>query len=169
MKKILITIFLIFVGFVKAQKLDKEIKKDSIKTEVVEVITSYTPKVTDAEKIKHKPIIEFTRNVDKKKLEYHFDTAPVASTFVPEGVKMKVIDIGEKERIFVNYLAFGFAPYGGRLFSFGRFRCPSTGGKMDFNHLWTDHRFFLVGHGFGRGGGVLSADVSFRQRSHGPG
>ncbi len=108
MRKVVI-IWLAFIGIsVNAQDEPKEIKKDSIKTETVEVITSYTPKVTDAEKIKRIPEIEFSRNIDKKKLDYEFKVKPVASTFIPKGVQMKVIKQEDKERIFKNYIKAGF-------------------------------------------------------------
>ncbi len=105
-----ILIYISVLGFMSAyaQEPDTTIQKDSIATEVVEVMTSYKPKVTDSDKIKHKPIIEFTRNIDKKKLDYRFNTMPVASTFVPKGVKMKSMRMGERERLYNNYIALGY-------------------------------------------------------------
>lgn len=91
-----------------AQKTPIKKAKDTIKTEVVNVVTSYAPKVTDAFKIKRKPVIKLSNNVDKKALNYTIVSVPVASTFVPKSGVLKGIDVGKKERIYNNYVALGF-------------------------------------------------------------
>lgn len=109
MKKYIITTLLVcFCKLSFAQETPNEKAKDSIKTEVVNVVTSYAPKVSDAFKIKRKPVITLAKNVDKKKLEYNIASVPVASTFVPRSGTMKGIDVGKKERIYDNYVALGF-------------------------------------------------------------
>ncbi|CAA0171170.1 hypothetical protein [Tenacibaculum maritimum] len=98
---------LLFVGqFIIAQ--DKpSIKKDTIKTEVINVVTSYAPKVTDAFKIKKKPAIKHSKNTERKALEYTMFSVPVASTFIPKSGTMKTIDLGEKEHLYNNYFSLG--------------------------------------------------------------
>ena len=96
------------LGQVFSQKKPK--KKDSI-VEVINVITSYTPTISDAFKIKKTPKIILSNTTSKKKLSYSIFSAPVASTFVPKSGVVKGIDVGKKERLFDNYLALGFGNY----------------------------------------------------------
>ncbi|MDY0780186.1 TonB-dependent receptor [Tenacibaculum sp. IB213877] len=109
MKKYVI-LLLMFVGkFTFAQEETSITKKnDTIKTEVVNVVTSYAPKVTDAFKIKRKPVIHLSKEVDKKELEYQIISVPVASTFIPQSGTLKGINLGKQERLFDNYLSAGF-------------------------------------------------------------
>lgn len=104
-------IFLAFVGnAIFAQDKPKtEKKKDTIiKTEVIEVITSYAPKVTDAFKLKRKPVITLSKKVQRKPLDYKIQSVPVASTFKPKSGVLRGIDVGDRERLFNNYLSLGF-------------------------------------------------------------
>lgn len=112
MKKILyILVFLIgsFSGF--TQEKNREKAKDSIKTEVIEVITTYNPKLADATKIKKNPKVKVFEKNKKKKLEYTIFSAPVASTFIPKTGAIKGINIGEKERIYENHIKAGFGNF----------------------------------------------------------
>jgi len=109
MKKYSFVLILIMsLGQVFSQKKPK--KKDSI-VEVINVITSYTPTISDAFKIKKTPKIILSNTTSKKKLSYSIFSAPVASTFVPKSGVVKGIDVGKKERLFDNYLALGFGNY----------------------------------------------------------
>ncbi|WP_299711282.1 hypothetical protein [uncultured Tenacibaculum sp.] len=109
---IVVTIAMFVVGFSVAQSKPKpktEKSKDSIiKTEVVEVVTSYAPKVTDAFKIKKKPVIKLSDKAKRKSLEYKIQPVSVASKFKPKSGVLKGIDVGERERLFDNYLSLGF-------------------------------------------------------------
>ncbi len=49
----------------KAQEKTKQ-ANDTIKTEVIKVVTSYVPKITDAFKIKQKPMVSSTKETEKK-------------------------------------------------------------------------------------------------------
>ena len=97
------------------EKKGNEKAKDTIKTEVVNVVTSYVPKITDAFKIKQKPIIKHTKNTEKKALQYQIFSVPVASTFIPKSGVMKKVDLGKKERLYDNYFSVGlgnkFTPF----------------------------------------------------------
>ena len=109
MKKYSFVLILIMsLGQVFSQKKPK--KKDSI-VEVINVITSYTPTISDAFKIKKTPKIILSNTTSKKKLSYSIFSVPVASTFVPKSGVVKGIDVGKKERLFDNYLALGFGNY----------------------------------------------------------
>ena len=109
MKKYSFVLILIMsIGQVFSQK--KPRKKDSI-IEVINVITSYTPTISDAFKINKTPKIILSNTTSKKKLSYSIFSAPVASTFVPKSGVVKGIDVGKKERLFDNYLELGFGNY----------------------------------------------------------
>lgn len=110
MKK-LVYIFLFFGFYLSLNAQDKpstETAKDTIKTEVINVVTSYTPTIADAFKIRKNPILKFSKRSEKKKLEYNIFSAPVASTFKPKSGKVKGVDVGKRERLYNNYLAGGF-------------------------------------------------------------
>ena len=111
-------IFLIFFGFLSSMAQKSPVKKtvpikqtDTVKTEVVEVITTYNPKIANAKKIKKNPIIKFLNRSKRKKLVYNIFSVPVASTFIPKSGVVKGIDVGVKERIYDNYIAAGFGNY----------------------------------------------------------
>lgn len=110
MKKYITIFLLMFAGkFVFAQdKPTIKKAKDTIKTEVINVVSSYTPKVTDAFKIKKKPTIKLSDKSQKKKLSYQIFPAPVASTFTPKKGALKGVDFSEREKLYKNYLAVGF-------------------------------------------------------------
>ena len=105
------TLFLICFVFLSLNAQKKEVAKDTVKTEVVNIVTKYNPKIADAKKIKKNPKIKLLKKNEKKKLEYTIFSAPVASTFIPKSGAVKGIDIGVKERIYKNYLAAGFGNY----------------------------------------------------------
>ena len=109
---ILVVILMVSTLHVFSQKKSKKgVKnKDSI-IEVINVVTSYTPKISDAFKLKKSPKIILSENTKKKKLSYAIFSAPVASTFVPKSGVVKGIDVGIKERLYDNYLALGFGNY----------------------------------------------------------
>lgn len=103
-------VVLLMANFGMAQTKPKtEKSKDTIiKTEVVEVVTSYAPKVTDAFKIKKKPVIKLSDKAKRKSLNYIIKPVSVASKFKPKSGVLKGIDLGDRERLFDNYLSLGF-------------------------------------------------------------
>lgn len=124
MRRLLLFICFIIFNFSFAQK-EAIVKKDTIaktkavvkndtiiKTEVIDVVTAYAPKITDAFKIKKNPTIILAEGSEKKKLDYKILSIPVASTFQPKKVEVKKLKIPEKERIFPNYVAFGLGNSG---------------------------------------------------------
>lgn len=111
MKNYTVLLGLMFIGKVSFAQTETSVKKAKdtiIKTEIVNVVTSYAPKVTDAFKIKQKPIIKLSEDVKKKILDYNFISVPVASTFIPKSGTLKGIKIEKKERLFNNYVFLGF-------------------------------------------------------------
>jgi len=111
MKKYSLLFVLVFASSLLFSQEKKEKKKDTVTTEVINVITSYTPTIADAFKIKKSPKIILSKNTKKKKLAYKIFSAPVASTFIPKSGVVKGIDVGKKERLFDNYVAVGYGNY----------------------------------------------------------
>ena len=105
------TLLLILFAFLSINAQKKDQPKDTVKTEVVNVVTKYNPKIADAKKIKIDPKIKLLKQNEKKKLKYTIFSAPVASTFIPKSGVVKGIDVGVKERVYKNYLALGFGNY----------------------------------------------------------
>lgn len=112
-KSILLLLCLVFAStqVFSQKKSKKEKAKDTLKPTVVNVITSYTPTISDAFKIKKSPRIVLSKNTQKQKLTYKIFSAPVASTFVPKSGVVKGIDVGKKERLFDNYVAAGYGNF----------------------------------------------------------
>ncbi|CAI8332294.1 MAG: Uncharacterised protein [Polaribacter sp. SA4-10] len=107
---LLLLLFFSFLGL-KAQEKKKEMETDTVKTEVVNVITAYNPKIADANKIQRTPEIKLSEKSKKKQLKYTISSIPVASTFMPKTGVVKGIDVGVKERVYDNYIAGGFGNY----------------------------------------------------------
>jgi hypothetical protein len=111
MKKGFLILTCISVFNVFSQKKTTEKVKDTLKTEVVEVVTTYNPKIADANKITINPIINLLEKTKKQPLKYTLFSIPVASTFIPKTGVIKGIDVGVKEKIYGNFVAVGFGNY----------------------------------------------------------
>jgi len=108
MQKLPITfLFLLISGILVAQKT----KKDTLKTEEITVIKSYTPKISDAFKIKTNPTIKNKELFKKEKVNYHINSVPVASTFTPSKGKVQGIKRSPKEKLYNSYVSGGFGNY----------------------------------------------------------
>ncbi|QVY65311.1 hypothetical protein [Polaribacter sp. Q13] len=105
------TLFLLYFSFLSLNAQKKEQAIDTVKTEVVNIVTKYNPKIADAKKINKNPTIKLLKSNEKKKLEYTIFSAPVASTFIPKSGVVKGINVGIKERVYQNYLAAGYGNY----------------------------------------------------------
>ncbi|WP_197474511.1 hypothetical protein [Tenacibaculum ovolyticum] len=103
----LLVLFVISIANSQEKNAPEKTKDTIIKTEVVKVVTSYVPKITDAFKIKQKPIIKHTKETQKKELEYKIFSVPVASTFIPKSGVMKKVDLGKREQLYPNYFSLG--------------------------------------------------------------
>ena len=86
-------------------------RKDSLNPEVVNVISSYTPTISDATKIKKKPSVKILDRSKKKKMTYAIFSIPVASTFVPKKGKIKEIEIEDLSDFYNNYITLGFGNF----------------------------------------------------------
>lgn len=105
---VLLVLFVITIANSQEKKVPEKANDSIIKTEVVNVVTSYVPKITDAFKIKQKPLIVHSKETQKKELEYTIFSVPVASTFIPKSGAMKKIELDKKEALYLNYFSLGF-------------------------------------------------------------
>ncbi len=113
MRKLLITsLTLLITGVAFSQ----ETKKDTLKTEEINVVKPYTPTISNAFKVTSNPKIEDTSTIEKEKVTYSIFSIPVASTFTPSKGKAKGVVKEPKERLFQNYISAGFGNFKSPLF-----------------------------------------------------
>ena len=105
--KILILVLLITNTISFAQKK----KKDTIGTEVINVVKPYTPTVSDAFKIKSSPEINDSQISKKKEIQYSIFSIPVASTFTPAKGKAKVLRVDPSAPVYDNFITAGFGNF----------------------------------------------------------
>ena len=110
-KGFILVVTLASIVSVNAQKKPVDKVIDTVKTEVVEIVTKYNPKIADAKKIKKNPTINLLKKNKKEQLAYTIFSAPVASIFIPKSGVVKGVDVGVKERLYKNYLALGYGNY----------------------------------------------------------
>lgn len=85
--------------------------KDTINTEVVNVVKPYTPKISDAFKLKEIPSIDDEETATKKEIKYNIFSIPVASTFTPSKGKAANVDKAKKVKLYDNYTSVGVGSY----------------------------------------------------------
>jgi hypothetical protein len=86
-------------------------EKDSIQTEIIHVITSFNPHISEAYKIKDKPAIHSTTFL-KKNVSYKIAPSPINSAFEPNIGSYKSVKLPPKTRSFPNYIKAGYGSYG---------------------------------------------------------
>ena len=101
---IFIALFIVVISF--AQKK----QKDTIDTQVINVVRAYSPTVSDAFKIKTNPKI--TDSILKKEVSYAISSAPVASTFTPAKGKPKAVKVFPSEPVYTNFITAGLGNFG---------------------------------------------------------
>lgn len=107
MKKIFSTLFTCILTFsVSAQK-----EKDSVSTEVINVVTSYKPTISDAFKAKDNPVIESKTNT-KNNLNYKINSTPIRSVFTPNIGGYKSAKIKRAKKAYPDYIKVGYGNYG---------------------------------------------------------
>jgi hypothetical protein len=99
-----ITIVLVaFLAFAFSQ----ERTKDTIDSQTVNVIKSYTPTISDAFKIKDIPSLNDANTQQKKEIKYNIFSIPVASTFTPAKGKAEGVDKAKPVKLYDNYASLG--------------------------------------------------------------
>ena len=85
--------------------------QDSIDTQVVNIVKPYTPKISDAFKLKQTPSL-FNSETTQKAVKYTIFSIPVASTFTPAKGTSVGLEKLKKEKLFQNYASLGLGNYG---------------------------------------------------------
>jgi len=112
-------IALIVLLFVSGLIFGQDKSKDTIGTEVINVVKPYTPTVSDAFKIKTAPVVDARSISAKKPIVYSIFSAPVASTFTPDKGNAKILRVNPSPPVYENYVSAGFGNFstpGGELF-----------------------------------------------------
>ena len=107
---LVIAILVWFTPFAFAQESNRQ-TNDTINTEVVNVVKPYTPKISDAFKVKEIPSISDDLALKRKSIKYNIFSIPVASTFVPAKTLASSIEKSAPLRLFDNYVSAGVGSY----------------------------------------------------------
>ncbi|MFC4721537.1 TonB-dependent receptor [Geojedonia litorea] len=86
-------------------------EKDTINTDVVNVVKPYTPTISDAFKIKETPTLDDSTTAVKKQVKYNIFSIPVASTFTPAKGKAAAVDKEKPVKLYDNYASVGAGTY----------------------------------------------------------
>ncbi len=99
----------LFSGFVCTVATGQE--KETLDTERVVIVKTYTPTISDAFKIKSTPVLNDSVTQQKKQLRYSIFSVPVASTYTPEKGRAANIDRPKPIDIYDNYATLGFGNF----------------------------------------------------------
>lgn len=86
-------------------------EKDTITTDVINVVKPYTPTISDAFKVKTTPTLDDNATTEKKPIDYNILSVPVASTFTPTKGKAATIEREKASPLYDNYATLGFGSY----------------------------------------------------------
>ena len=100
----------LFTSFAFAQESNRT-TKDTINTEVVNVVKPYTPTISDAFKVKEIPSLDDEVTESRKEVKYNIFSIPVASTFTPAKATAAAVDKTEPVKLYDNYASFGVGSY----------------------------------------------------------
>jgi len=85
-------------------------KKDTLNTEVINVVKPFNPTVSDAFKIRRNPNLEVDSITKPKNFKYHIISIPVVSTFIP--ARGNYVRLKTKQNIiYNNFISGGFGSY----------------------------------------------------------
>lgn len=102
-----IAILLLSSSIVIAQ----ERENDTIDAGTVNVVKPYTPKISDAFKIKETPSLNDSTTGQKKEIKYNIFSIPVASTFTPAKGRAATVDKEKAVKLYDNYASLGVGTY----------------------------------------------------------
>ncbi|WP_240315463.1 TonB-dependent receptor [Aquimarina longa] len=86
-------------------------EKETLETERVVIVKTYTPTISDAFKVKSTPVLNDSVTQQKKEIKYSIFSAPVASTFTPAKGRAANIDRPKPIDIYDNYATLGFGSF----------------------------------------------------------
>lgn len=104
-----IILFILSLNVVVSMAQEQE--NDSIDAGTVNVVKPYTPKISDAFKIKETPSLNDSTTAKKKEIKYNIFSIPVASTFTPAKGKAATVDREKPVRLYDNYASLGVGTY----------------------------------------------------------
>lgn len=128
----ILAIFFI-ANLANAQDKDKEKEEETIGTEVVNVVRSYTPTISDAFKIKQTPSLNDKETTKKKEIKYSIFSFPVASTFTPAKGKAEGLKKAKKEKLYNTYVSLGLGNYNTAALDFYTSRAISRDETFDIS------------------------------------
>lgn len=106
MNKLLILISLSFFSWV----IYAQQPKDTLNTEVINVVKPYQPSISDAFKINEAPEV-VPESTGKEAVQIKIKSVPVASTFTPSKGKAKGVSKPKKIPVYNNYISLGLGNY----------------------------------------------------------
>ncbi|PCJ96263.1 MAG: TonB-dependent receptor [Flavobacteriaceae bacterium] len=131
-KRIVIGVFFMgLFGCVQAQEVE------NIGTETVTVIKPYSPTISDAFKVRSTPNLNDSIVLQKKEIEYHIFSVPVASTFTPAKGKAANVEKTPPPTLFNSYASVGLGNFNNALVDFYTSRSFNRGEDLldvGFNH-----------------------------------
>ncbi len=89
----------------------QERENDTIDAGTVNVVKPYSPKISDAFKIKETPTLNDSTTGQKKDVKYNIFSIPVASTFTPAKGKAATVDKEKPVKLYDNYASLGVGTY----------------------------------------------------------
>ncbi|MCX2679557.1 TonB-dependent receptor [Galbibacter sp. EGI 63066] len=125
-----------FSAIAQEKETDEKEEEEGIGTEVVDVVKSYTPTISDANKIQEKPSLNDSITTTKKNIDYTIFSVPVASTFTPSKGKATTLKKAAREQLYNSYLSLGLGNYNTALVDFYTSRDFNRDETFDvlFNH-----------------------------------
>ncbi|WP_046758422.1 TonB-dependent receptor [Kordia jejudonensis] len=131
-----ILVIFFIANLANAQDDDKKKDKDkdkNIGTEVVNVVRSYTPTISDAFKIKQTPSLNDKETNKKKEIKYSIFSFPVASTFTPAKGKAEGLKKAKREKLYNTYVSLGLGNYNTAALDFYTSRAISRNETFDIS------------------------------------
>ena len=86
-------------------------EKNTIGTQEVDIVKSYTPTLSDAFKIQEAPVLNDSVITEKKAIDYTIFSVPVASTFVPATGGALQLAAVNKEKLYNSYISLELGNY----------------------------------------------------------
>lgn len=86
-------------------------EKESVGTEVVNVVKAFDPTVNTASKIRKMPVINDSLTTKRKQIDYTIFSVPVASTFTPAKGKATGLKKAPREELFNSYVSLALGNY----------------------------------------------------------
>lgn len=97
---------------------EEEKEEKELNSESVTVVKPYSPTISDAFKLRSKPQLSDTTQIEKRQLQYQINSVPVASTFTPAKGRLSNLKRARRPNFYDNYARVGFGRYANILAEF---------------------------------------------------